>query len=161
MSNDMKLLVGAALLAVGAASAQLPPQQMEWPKTDFSRRTVELSEIESGGPPVVNAELGGKPYAVFAKPGMASPLDDARIEQGRAIPAATAFGRSVDGRVLDFVFREGKRVDGQTGSEWNVLGEAVAGPLKGKRLPAVESGVHFAFAWLAFNPESEIVRELP
>jgi hypothetical protein len=34
----------------------------------------------------------------------------------------------------------------------------VAGPLKGKRLLPVESGVHFAFAWLAFNPESEIVR---
>jgi len=39
--------------------------------------------------------------------------------------------------------------------------EAVAGPLKGRRLAAVDSGVHFAFAWLAFNPDSEIVRELP
>ena len=34
-------------------------------------------------------------------------------------------------------------------------------PAKGKRLPAVDSGVHFAFAWLAFNPDSEIVRSLP
>ena len=34
--------------------------------------------------------------------------------------------------------------------------EAVAGPLKGKRLPSLDSGVHFAFAWLAFNPDSEI-----
>ncbi|MGH8691617.1 MAG: DUF3179 domain-containing (seleno)protein [Burkholderiales bacterium] len=51
--------------------------------------------------------------------------------------------------------------DVQTGSEWNVLGEAAAGPLKGKRLPAMDSGVHFAFAWLAFNPQSEIVRVLP
>lgn len=50
---------------------------------------------------------------------------------------------------VDFAFREGKRFDSQTGSEWNLLGEAVAGPLKGKCLPAVESGVHFAFAWLA------------
>ncbi len=30
-----------------------------------------------------------------------------------------------------------------------------------RRLLAVESGVHFAFAWLAFNPHSEIVRGLP
>ncbi len=111
--------------------------------------------------PVVNAQLAGRPYVVFAKPGMASPLDDARIDQGRSIPAATAFGRSVDGRVLDFVSREGKRFDSQTGTEWNLLGEAIAGPLKGKRLPALESGVHFAFAWLAFNPDSEIVRQLP
>lgn len=47
----MKLLVGAGLLMVGAASAQLRPEQMERPETDFSKRTVELSEIESGGPP--------------------------------------------------------------------------------------------------------------
>lgn len=52
-------------------------------------------------------------------------------------------------------------VDTRTGSEWNVLGEAVSGPLKGKRLAPLDSGVHFAFAWLAFNPDSEIVRTLP
>lgn len=56
--------------------------------------------------------------------------------------------------------REGRRVDQQTGSEWNLMGEAIAGPLKGKRLPAIDSGVHFAFAWLAFNPDSEIVRKI-
>lgn len=27
-------------------------------------------------------------------------------------------------------------------------------------LPSLDSGVQFAFAWLAFNPESEIVRAL-
>jgi hypothetical protein len=29
------------------------------------------------------------------------------------------------------------------------------------QLAPVESGVHFAFAWLAFNPASEIAAELP
>lgn len=110
--------------------------------------------------PVANREFAGIPYVVFAKTGMASPLDHPIIEQGRAIPAATAFGRSLEGRVLEFVWRDGRWMDTATASEWNILGEAVAGPLKGKRLPAVESGVHFAFAWLAFNPQSEIVREL-
>jgi hypothetical protein len=100
-------------------------------------------------------------YVVFAKSGMASPLDSERIEAGRAIPAATAFERRLDGKLLDFVFRDGKYLDSATGSEWNILGEAVAGALKGKRLPSLDSGVHFAFAWLAFNPESEIVRSLP
>jgi hypothetical protein len=63
--------------------------------------------------------------------------------------------------VLEFVMKEGRYVDRTTGSQWNVLGEAIDGPLKGKRLPAIESGVHFAFAWLAFNPASEIVRVIP
>lgn len=110
--------------------------------------------------PLANRELGGVPYVVFAKSGMTSPLDQARIEDGRPIAAATAFDRRLEGRTLEFAVRDGRYVDTATGSEWNILGEAVVGPLKGKRLASVESGVHFAFAWLAFNPESEIVREL-
>jgi hypothetical protein len=101
------------------------------------------------------------PYVIFAKGGMASPLDQASIHEGRPILAATAFERRLEGRVLEFALRDGKYVDTATGSEWNVLGEAVAGPLKGKRLPAIDSGVHFAFAWLAFNPHTEIVQALP
>ncbi|MGH8691198.1 MAG: DUF3179 domain-containing protein [Burkholderiales bacterium] len=111
--------------------------------------------------PVANRSLGGMPYVVFAKRGMASPLDRERIEEGRQIPAATAFQRTLDSRVLNFELRDGRYVDTETGSQWNILGEAVAGPLKGRRLPAVDSGVHFAFAWLAFNPDSDIVRALP
>jgi len=110
---------------------------------------------------VINAEIGGVPYVVFVKGGTASPLDTDRIAEGRAIPAATAFDRRLDGRVLEFRSRSGKMVDAATGSEWNLFGEAVSGPLRGKRLAAVESGVHFAFAWLAFNPASEIAAELP
>jgi len=111
--------------------------------------------------PVINAELAGVPYVVFVKGGTASPLDTDRIADGRAIPAATAFDRRLDGRVLEFRSRGGKTVDTATGSEWNLFGEAVSGPLLGRQLPPVESGVHFAFAWLAFNPASEIAGELP
>jgi len=122
-------------------------------------RLYPLSLLERT--PVLNHEFPGLPYVVFAKGGMASPLDSGRIDAGRAIPAATAFERRLDGRVLEFSFRDGKYLDSATGSAWNILGEAIAGPLKGRRLPSVESGVHFAFAWLAFNPDSEIVRSLP
>ncbi|HYY61156.1 MAG TPA: DUF3179 domain-containing protein [Burkholderiales bacterium] len=110
---------------------------------------------------VANHELAGVPYVVIAKPGMASPLDRSRIDEGRDIVAATAFDRRLDGEVLEFGERGGHIVDARTGSEWNVLGEALSGPHKGKRLAPLESGVHFAFAWLAFNPDSEIVRKLP
>ncbi|TMK79458.1 MAG: DUF3179 domain-containing protein [Actinobacteria bacterium] len=85
----------------------------------------------------------------------------ARTGEGRPIAAATAFQRRLEGRVLEFELRDGRYIDAQTGSEWNLLGEALNGPLKGRRLAQLESGVHFAFAWLAFNPQSEIVRSLP
>ena len=47
-------------------------------------------------------------------------------------------------------------VDEHTGSEWNVLGQAVAGELEGQRLEPVVHANHFWFAWQAFYPETEI-----
>jgi hypothetical protein len=122
-------------------------------------RLYPLSMLERH--PVANRELGGVPYVVFARVGMASPLDARETADGRPIAAATAFERRLDERVLEFEAREGRFFDRGTGSEWNILGEAIAGPLAGRRLASMDSGVHFAFAWLAFNPGSEIVRELP
>ena len=47
-------------------------------------------------------------------------------------------------------------MDRETGSTWNLFGAATDGPLAGSALESIDSGVHFAFAWLAFNPDSEI-----
>jgi hypothetical protein len=44
------LLLLALFIVCGAALAD-PRWQREWPRTDFGKRTVPLSEIESGGPP--------------------------------------------------------------------------------------------------------------
>jgi hypothetical protein len=147
-------------LFTGKKDHRLPPMERVLSLSAGGKhRLYPLTLLEAH--PVANGELSGLPYVVFSKGGMASPLDSGRIEAGRPIPAATAFERRLDGRVLKFGVREDKYIDAETGSEWNILGEAVAGPLKGKRLPSIDSGVHFAFAWLAFNPQSEIVRSLP
>src|SRR5438128_3182393 len=144
-------------LFTGKRDSRLPPiERVLSVSVGGKHRLYPLSALERQ--PVANQEMSGVPYVVFAKPGMASPLDRERIDQGREIVAATAFDRRLGGDVLEFTERGGRIVDTRTGSEWNVLGEAVSGSLKGKRLAALESGVHFAFAWLAFNPDSEIVR---
>jgi hypothetical protein len=122
-------------------------------------RLYPLSLLERH--PVSNRELAGVAYVVFARGGMASPLDAREMAEGRPIAAATAFERRLEARVLEFEARDGRFFDRETGSEWNILGEAITGPLKGRRLASMDSGVHFAFAWLAFNPASEIVRRLP
>ena len=44
------VLVTAACLAASLAYAQ-STRSTEWPKTDFSKTLVDLSEIQSGGPP--------------------------------------------------------------------------------------------------------------
>lgn len=105
---------------------------------------------------VVNDQVGSEPVAVFTAEGMLSALDAEIIRDSRRIPAAAAYSRRLDQRILTFELRGGRIVDRETGSAWDLFGRAVAGGLKGRRLSPVDSGVHFAFAWLAFNPESEI-----
>jgi hypothetical protein len=147
-------------LFTGTKDSRLPPMERVLSVTVAGKhRLYPLGVLERQ--PVSNQLLGDVPYVVLAKPGMVSPLDSSRIDEGRAIPAATAFDRRLGGAVLEFAQRGERVVDTQTGSQWNLLGEAIAGPLKGRRLAPLESGVHFAFAWLAFNPDSEIVRTLP
>jgi hypothetical protein len=147
-------------LLASAPDPRLPPMERVLSVSAGGRhRLYPLSALEKH--PVVNREMGGVPYVVLARTGLASPLDQPEVAAGRTIAAATAFDRRLDDRTLEFALRDGRVVDTATASEWNILGEAVAGPLQGRRLAAIDSGVHFAFAWLAFNPDSEIVRALP
>jgi len=106
--------------------------------------------------PVVNDEVAGVPVVILSRKGTLSVLDSSTIAESRTLPSATAYQRRHDDRALTFETRDGAIVDEQTGSRWNLFGEAVAGPLAGARLEPAESGVHFAFAWLAFNPDSRI-----
>ncbi|MDH5535604.1 MAG: DUF3179 domain-containing protein [Betaproteobacteria bacterium] len=106
--------------------------------------------------PVVNDEVGGETVVVFSREGMLSALDAEVISESRQIPAAAAYSRRLGGRVLTFEPHEKRIVDRETRSVWDIFGRAVDGPLKGQRLRPVDNGVHFAFAWLAFNPGSEV-----
>lgn len=107
--------------------------------------------------PVINVSVGGEPIVVVAVERMRSPLDRRVIADSRSIPAAAAFRRTAADRVLDFVWRDDRLLDEQTGSEWDPFGRAVSGPLAGTRLEQLDGGVHFAFAWLAFRPETRIL----
>ncbi|MGQ0545112.1 MAG: DUF3179 domain-containing protein [Betaproteobacteria bacterium] len=147
------------LLAVKPDERLPPMERVLSVSAGGEHRLYPLSLLQ--GHRVLNRSLGNLGYVVFVKPGMRSPLDSGVIERGRPIPAATAFERRIDGKILTFEARDGAYADRETGSHWNILGEAVSGPLKGRRLPGIDSGVHFAFAWLAFNPRSEIVGALP
>ncbi|MGI9302432.1 MAG: DUF3179 domain-containing protein [Gammaproteobacteria bacterium] len=106
--------------------------------------------------PVINDEVNDKSVVVFSKQGTLSALDKGVIAESREIPSAAAYSRELDGKTLSFEARDGAIVDKETSSQWNLFGQAVNGPLQGKQLATVKSGVHFAFAWLAFNPESEV-----
>lgn len=74
---------------------------------------------------------------------------------------AGVFLSNLDGRRLSFRRKGGQIVDKETGSVWNVLGMATEGPLAGKWLSPLEHGTYFAFAWLVFRPDTQIVGEPP
>ena len=104
---------------------------------------------------VANDMAGGEAIAVFWQAGTASPLDGATTS-GRDVGTAAAFSRVVEGQTLSFTYTEGKILDEQTGSEWNIFGQAIAGELKGTQLAPIISINHFWFSWAAFKPETRI-----
>lgn len=105
---------------------------------------------------VVNDRVGGRDLVVFHAQGAASALDGREIASSKDAGATGVFDPNLDGKKLTFqAAKEGFR-DAETGSLWNVLGLAVEGPLKGKRLKLILHGSHFAFSWFAFKPNASV-----
>ena len=107
---------------------------------------------------VVNDEIAGRHIVVLWTPGTASALDAAIIVTGREVGATGVFDRVLDGERLDLKPDGDQFSDTQTGSKWNVLGYATAGPLAGQRLQPINHGNHFWFAWAVFKPETKVIR---
>lgn len=105
---------------------------------------------------VVNDTVGETPLVVLWAPGVASPLDEGTVAAGREIGALLVFSRQLAGQTLTFAFDEGKIVDEETGSEWDVLGQALAGPQAGERLTPIVGINYFWFTWSAFKPETAV-----
>jgi hypothetical protein len=106
----------------------------------------------------INDTVGTQPIVVLWKAGTASALDAASVSGGRDVGAAAAYSRIVDGQTLTFE-RDGEHlIDGETRSRWNVLGQALEGPLAGKQLTQVVAVNHFWFSWAAFKPETRVYR---
>ncbi|MBS1250234.1 MAG: hypothetical protein MAG431_01825 [Chloroflexi bacterium] len=125
--------------------------------------TVEIDDEAVGYPyqvleevHVVNDTVGGTDLVVIWDAGTASALDAGSVAGGRDVGAAVTFSREVDGQTLTFTFDGENILDEQTESVWNVLGQAVSGPLAGSQLTPITSINHFWFSWAAFRPETRI-----
>jgi hypothetical protein len=105
---------------------------------------------------VINDRVGELDVAIFWVPGTASALDAGVIAEGQDVGSAVAYDRNLDGQLLSFRFDGDNIIDNETGSTWDILGRAVAGPLSGDRLREVVSVNHFWFSWAAFKPETRI-----
>lgn len=102
----------------------------------------------------VNDSVNGHDLVVFYTRGTVSALGAEIIAQAQDVGATGVFDPYLGGQKLTFK-KDGERiVDEQTGSTWNILGQAVEGPLAGKQLTPIIHGDHFWFSWAAFKPDT-------
>ena len=78
--------------------------------------------------------------------------------QSRDIGATGVFNRLLDGVEMTF-FADGEQIiDTNTGSTWNIFGQAIDGELAGKQLEPILHANHFWFAWAVFKPDTRVWR---
>ena len=116
---------------------------------------VRHAHLEDSG--VVEVDLAGVPLVVWNLPGASSALDAPELSNGLDVGSSGVFERQLDGQLLSFTRSGNGFRDTETGSTWNLFGEATAGELAGSRLRAREFVDTFWFAWGTFEPESRIV----
>ncbi len=130
--------------------------------------TLSLGNVDVAYPVEILAEAGvihdtqdGQDLVLFHKAGTASALDTRVIADGDDVGATAVYDPNLDGQKLTFS-REGDLfVDAETGSVWNILGEALEGPLAGSQLTPIAHADHFWFSWAAFRPDTIIFNRNP
>lgn len=108
---------------------------------------------------VINDSNDNTQYVVFHVDGAVSALDKRNIAKSKESGSTGVFNRIINGRELTFHYKDGKIMDEQTNSVWDVTGKALRGKLKGTELKGIPHGDYFAFAWLSFKPETKIIKE--
>lgn len=113
-----------------------------------------LSTLSEMG--VIHDVQGGQDIVVFHTDGTSSALGAAQIAEAEDVGATGVYDPNLNGERLTFIETEGVITDVETGSTWNVLGQATAGELVGESLTPIVHGDHFWFSWAAFRPETVI-----
>ncbi len=108
---------------------------------------------------IINDKFESKNIVIFYQSGTVSVLDKKTISESKDIGSVTVFNPLLNNKLLTFKKDGNIFKDEQTNSEWDITGLCTKGELKDSQLEPVIHGNHFAFAWFAFYPESEIYSE--
>jgi len=117
-------------------------------------RVYTFKSIEKKG--VINDTFKSKDVVLFHQYGTVSVLDQSDISTSKDIGTISVFNRKLNGKKLSFKKENGVFKDIQTNSNWDITGYCYTGELKGKQLKIEPHSNHFAFAFLAFYPDTEI-----
>jgi hypothetical protein len=105
---------------------------------------------------VINDNLNGHDVVIFHQEGTSSALDAEAIALGQEVGATGVFDPRVNDQTLTFRQDGDAILDEETGTVWNVLGQATEGQLAGTQLTPIVHGDHFWFSWAAFKPDTII-----
>jgi Protein of unknown function (DUF3179) len=111
-----------------------------------------LDGLVDGEAAATHDDIEGEPLVILWKAGQSSALDQADIASGRDVGTVGVFSTVLDGQELTFRAESDGFVDDQTGSTWNVLGDAIDGPLAGSALEPITFVRTFWFSWPPSNP---------
>ncbi len=148
---------------VGYDDASQPPWLYKGPVGDALRPMERIIGVEFGSETrayklsdvkkkkALHDEVAGSGFVIFWTKHAASALDQKQIGDSKRIGSVGVYETNVDGRELTFKEKGGLFVDAETGSKWNIFGEAVDGPLKGLTLTPVVHHNTFWFVWGAFQ----------
>jgi hypothetical protein len=134
-----------------------------------ARKPVAVLAGDLAGVGVAEVRVDGEPVVLFSAPGLASALGDPNVADGDPVLATGAFRPEADGRALTFSAASGDgtepagavAVDEETGSGWDLFGDAVSGPLEGTSLERVSHLDTFWFAQAAFEPDTLVLPLTP
>jgi hypothetical protein len=101
--------------------------------------------------------VGDRALVLWHKTGQRSALDTATITEGQEVGTVTVYDPVLDGRHLHFAEDGDGFRDLETGSRWDILGRATAGPLEGAELEEYRHLDTFWFAWVTFNPDTRVL----
>ncbi len=123
--------------------------------TDGTGIALTLSRLTQDKVIQTNSTQG--PLVFFHQEGLTSGLDADAIANGKELGATAVFVLQADQENRSFLPTDGGFLD-ESGTVWNILGEAISGPEKGAQLTAVPHVDTFWFAWAAFLPETSLMR---
>ena len=124
---------------------------------DDAAAAFALDAISEGEAAATNTNVGDTPVVIFWKRGQATALESGSIAGGRDVGSVAVFSPTLEGRTLTFTTEGETFVDEETGSVWNLAGEALSGELAGSRLDQINHLDTFWFAWTTYQPGTTLV----
>lgn len=139
-----------------------PKERIVAVEYDGKTKAYLLEDLQEDG--VIHDDISGRPVVLFYQQGTASGLDASSVAGGKDVGSTFVYfldsvEMADDAKSLTFSITDEGIYDRETNTEWNVFGDAIAGPLKGEQLEPVAFKLDtFWFAWSTYEPDTEIYK---